>query len=90
MSFTTFHGSLFPLRPLQLAMTSTFRLPGSGLKLESAADIKPYLDKLPSDVESVHFGGHSLGVGACEAIAKALRDSKTLKVCSLSLQSYSS
>ena len=58
---------------------SVFRLsgdkPGAQLKLDTRADAEPHLRPLVEsrDFVEVHFGGHTLGVGACEAVADALK-----------------
>lgn len=65
---------------------SVFRLsgdkPGAQLKLDTRADAEPHLRPLVEsrDFVEVHFGGHTLGVGACEAVADALKTQKGLKV----------
>ena len=65
---------------------SVFRLsgdkPGAQLKLDTRADAEPHLRPLVEsrDFVEVHFGGHTLGVGACEAVADALKTQKALKV----------
>lgn len=64
---------------------SVFRLSGAAgqqLKLDTRADAEPHLRPLVAsqDFVEVHFGGHTLGVGACEAVADALKTQKALKV----------
>lgn len=65
-------------------MTSTrsFSIVGKNLKLNTAEDIQPVLDDLDKvdAVEEVHFGGNTLGVEACKALAKNLEAKETLKV----------
>lgn len=63
--------------------SKTFSILGKGLSLNDAAAIQPHLDALKAlgpDVEEVHFGGNTLGVGASEALAKELKTLKNLKV----------
>jgi Ran GTPase-activating protein 1 len=51
--------------------------------LNSREDIEPYLADIRAiagGVEEIHLGGNTLGVGACEALADALRGISTLKV----------
>lgn len=64
-------------------MSKVFSILGKNLKAETAADLEPFLSELKAmeDVEEVHFGGNSLGVDACKAIAEVLKDKKSLKVC---------
>lgn len=60
----------------------SFSIVGKNLKLNSAEDIQHVLDDLDKvdQVEEVHFGGNTLGVEACRALAKNLAGKKTLKV----------
>lgn len=67
-------------------MSKSFSILGKNLKANTAADLEPFLSELKAmeDVEEVHFGGNSLGVEACEAIAAVLKEKKSLKVsCSM-------
>lgn len=59
-----------------------FSIVGKNLKANTKADLEPYLTELAElpDVEEVHFGGNSLGVEACEALAAVLKEKKSLKV----------
>lgn len=59
-----------------------FTLEGRALVLDSAKDIQPHLEPLISndDVEEVRLNGNTLGVEACEALARALRNKKKLQV----------
>ncbi|KAJ4990191.1 RAN GTPase activating protein 1 [Stagonosporopsis vannaccii] len=63
-------------------MSKLFSLEGKGLKLTSAEDIEPHIQALKenSDVEEVRFQGNTLGIEACEALAKVLETKKSLKV----------
>ena len=67
-----------------MASTSTtknFSLHGKGLKLDTRADIEPYLkDVDPTIIEEIHFGGNTLGVDASQALAEFLDKTKVLKV----------
>jgi Ran GTPase-activating protein 1 len=62
--------------------SKSFSILGKNLKAQSRADIEPYISELErfEDVEEVHFGGNSLGVEACQAIAEVLKTKKNLKV----------
>lgn len=68
-------------------MSKLFSLEGRGLKLTTAEDIEPHIKALQenSDVEEVRFLGNTLGIEACEALAKVLETKKSLKVCLYSL-----
>ncbi|KAJ9631709.1 Ran GAP Rna1 [Taxawa tesnikishii (nom. ined.)] len=63
-------------------MAKFFSLEGKGLKLDTAADIDKHIQPLKdsNDVEEVHFQGNTLGVEACEALAKVLESKKSLRV----------
>ena len=72
-----------------MSSSTCFSILGKNLKANSEADLQPYLSELSAnqDVEEVHFGGNSLGVEACQAIADILRTKKKLKVgCLVSLR----
>lgn len=58
-----------------------FTIHGQTLSLTTREDIEPYLLKLRAikDVEEIHLGGNTLGVGACEALADELKKINTLK-----------
>lgn len=64
---------------------NVFTLGGRALKLNTAEDIAPHIEKLKlnDSVEEVWVNGNTLGVGACEALADALRGKKNLKVFTL-------
>ncbi|KAG9126407.1 hypothetical protein FRC07_003556 [Ceratobasidium sp. 392] len=59
-----------------------FTIHGKGLHLTTREDIEPHLKELRAikDLEEVHFGGNTLGVGACEALAEVLKEINTLKI----------
>lgn len=58
-----------------------FSLAGRGLKLDTKADIEPYLTGFdPALIEEVHFGGNTVGIGASEALAEFLGKTTALKV----------
>ncbi|THY34267.1 RNI-like protein [Aureobasidium pullulans] len=63
-------------------MVNTFSLEGKALKLDSAADMDKHIAELKAnkDVEEVILVGNTLGVDACEALAKVLETKKKLKV----------
>ncbi|KAG8879640.1 hypothetical protein FRB97_001551 [Tulasnella sp. 331] len=68
-----------------MSSSKVFSIHGKGLKFNSKADFQPYLDELKAveGVEEIHLGGNTFGVEACEALAEALKGSKTLKVADL-------
>ncbi|KAL4246573.1 Leucine-rich repeat domain superfamily protein [Abortiporus biennis] len=62
-------------------MSSVFSLQGRGLKLDTRADIAPYLEGVdPSKIEEIHFGGNTIGVEAAEALAEFLQKATSIKV----------
>ena len=60
----------------------SFSIHGKGLVLSTRSDIEPHLSELISsaDVEEARFQGNTLGVEACEALAKVLSTKTTLRV----------
>jgi Ran GTPase-activating protein 1 len=65
-----------------MSSSKVFSILGKNIKANSKADLEPFLSELAAmdDVEEVHFGGNSLGVEACQAIAEILKSKKSLKV----------
>jgi Ran GTPase-activating protein 1 len=64
-----------------MASSTIFTLHGKGLKLDTRADIEPYLkDVDPTIIEEIHFGGNTIGVEASEALAEFLSKTTVLKV----------
>ena len=65
-----------------MANPKILSLHGRGLKLDTRADIEPYLkDFDPTILEEVHFGGNTIGVDASLALAEFLSKAHALKVC---------
>lgn len=64
-------------------MTTLFSIAGQSLKLNTAQDIESHISALRSNdnVEEVRFNGNTLGVEACQELAKVLETKKSLKVC---------
>jgi Ran GTPase-activating protein 1 len=61
--------------------TKILSLQGKGLKLDSRADIEPWIrDVDPSILEEVHFGGNTIGVDAAKALAEFLEKTAVLKI----------
>src|ERR1700760_3819442 len=65
--------------------SKVFSLEGKALKLDTAADITPHIAELEAnpDVEEVNFAGNTLGIGACEQLAKVLATKKKLQSANL-------
>jgi len=59
-----------------------FSLEAKGLKLDTAEDIEPHIKPLrdATDIAEVRLLGNTLGIGASEALAKALETQKNLEV----------
>lgn len=66
----------------------SFSILGKNLKLNTQEDIQPTLDELNKvpDLQEVHFGGNTLGVEACKALADTLKSKKSLKVSSITCE----
>ncbi|BGP29835.1 Ran GAP Rna1 [Rhodotorula toruloides] len=65
---------------------TTFAL-GHQLKLDSLEHTQPHLDRLRQlgpNVEEVRFGGNTLGIEACEGVAKELEDKRELRIADFS------
>jgi len=61
-------------------MANIFSLQGRGLKLDTRADIEPYLKDVPTTIEEIHLGGNTIGVEAAQALADFLATTTALKV----------
>ncbi|KAG6853932.1 hypothetical protein C0991_012424 [Blastosporella zonata] len=56
-------------------------LNGKGLKLNTRADIEPWLAAVdPTVIEEIHFGGNTLGVEASQALGEFLEKATVLKI----------
>lgn len=65
-----------------MSSAKIFSIEGKSLRLDSAADVEPHIKALRenTEVEEIRLGGNTLGVEACEALAKVLETKKTLQV----------
>lgn len=65
---------------------SIFSIAGKGLKLDSAADIQPYLDELAAlnDVKHINIMGNTIGIAASKALGEALKKQHSLESINLS------
>ncbi|KAJ7022402.1 hypothetical protein C8F04DRAFT_1402378 [Mycena alexandri] len=60
---------------------SVLSLEGKALKLNTRADIEPWLANVdPTKIEEIHFGGNTLGVDASLALAEFLEKTTILKI----------
>lgn len=68
---------------LTQAHSGIFSIHGKGLKLTTAQDAEPYvkaLEEMGQAVERIHLGGNTLGIEACEALAKVIATKTNLEV----------
>lgn len=65
--------------------SKTFSLRGRALKLDTAADLEKHIQPLvdSAEIEEVHLEGNTLGVSACEYLAKILQTKKQLRLANL-------
>lgn len=64
---------------------SVYSLHGKGLKLDTRADIEPYLREIkPEVLEEIHLGGNTIGIEAAQALAEVLKKATKLRVRLLS------
>lgn len=65
-----------------MSSAKVFSLEGKGLRLDTAAEVEPHIKELRdnNNVEEIRLGGNTLGIEACEALAKVLETKKTLQV----------
>lgn len=61
---------------------TTFSIVGKGLKLNSAADVKEFVEAIEQmpDLEVIKLSGNTIGVEASQALGKALESKTKLKV----------
>ncbi|KAJ7643946.1 hypothetical protein FB45DRAFT_736637 [Roridomyces roridus] len=60
---------------------TVFSLEGKGLKLDTRADLEPWLANVdPTKIEEIHFGGNTIGVDASLALAEFLQKTTVLKI----------
>lgn len=62
--------------------TTTFTIEGRGLKLQTADDVKEFIETISGmdALENVILSGNTFGVEACRALAAALAKKPLLKV----------
>ena len=68
---------------LTASSNGIFSIHGKGLKLDTASDAQPYVEALQAmgqDVKEIHFGGNTLGVEACRALAEVIKTKSSLQV----------
>ena len=60
---------------------SIYSIHGKGLKLDTRADIEPYLREIQAEVlEEIHLGGNTIGIEAAQALAEVLQKATQLRV----------
>ena len=63
---------------------SVYSIHGKGLKLDTRADVEPYLREInPEVLEEIHLGGNTIGVEAAQALAEVLQKASKLRVCQI-------
>lgn len=72
--------SLYPYHIYSSIMSKIFTLYGKGLKLDTRADMEPYLKDVPTTIEEIHLGGNTIGIEAAQTIAEFLTKTTALKV----------
>lgn len=71
----------------------SFSIHGKGIKFETREDIEPYLKEIRAisgGAEDIHFGGNTLGVEPCRALAETLKSIDTLKASGQHLSQFQS
>jgi Ran GTPase-activating protein 1 len=65
-----------------MSSDTVYSLEGKNLKLTSREDIEPYITEINAieDLQEIHLGGNTLGVGACQALSEALKNKNNLRV----------
>ena len=60
---------------------SIYSIHGKRLKLDTRADIEPYLREIhPEVLEEIHLGGNTIGIEAAQALAEVLQKATKLRV----------
>ena len=65
---------------MMASSSNILSLHGKSLKLNTRADVEPYLTADPATLEEIHLGGNTIGVEAAQAIADYLKKTEVLKV----------
>jgi len=65
-----------------MSSSTVYSLEGKNLKLTSREDIEQYIKEINEieDLQEIHLGGNTLGVGACQALGDVLKTKKNLRV----------
>lgn len=71
-----------PINEYTLENNTVFSIVGKGLKLNTAADVKEFVETINKmdDLEVIKLSGNTIGVEAGQALAEALRTKTKLKV----------
>lgn len=66
-----------------LENNTVFSIAGKGLKLNTAEDVKEFVETIDQmdDLEVIKLSGNTIGVEAGQALAEALKTKTKLKVC---------
>jgi Ran GTPase-activating protein 1 len=71
-----------PINEYTLENNTVFSIVGKSLKLNTAADVKDFVDTIEQmeDLEVIKLSGNTIGVQAAQALAESLKSKKKLKV----------
>lgn len=71
-----------PINEYTLENNTVFSIVGKGLKLNTADDVKEFVDTIHQmdDLQVIKLSGNTLGVEASQALAEALKSKTKLKV----------
>lgn len=74
-----------PINEYTLENNTVFSIEGKGLKLNTAEDVKEFVETIAqmTDLQVIRLSGNTFGVEASEALAAALKPKTTLKVSAL-------
>lgn len=71
-----------PINEYTLENNTVFSIVGKGLKLNTAADVKEFVDTIEKmeDLQVIKLSGNTIGVEAGQALGEALKSKSKLKV----------
>lgn len=71
-----------PINEYTLENNTVFSIVGKGLKLNTAEDVKEFVETIEKmdDLETIKLSGNTIGVKAGEALGEALKSKTKLKV----------
>jgi Ran GTPase-activating protein 1 len=71
-----------PINEYSLENNTIFSIVGKGLKLNTADDVKEFVETIEQmqDLQVIKLSGNTIGVEASQALAQALKNKTNLKV----------